>query len=314
MTFPFARLQTGVGPHGEVVVTKTFTNYRYSVTMGMDGAIKVRHGDWLSKYSAAIYNDFKHIHEFARMDRSGKLSPIRNVNLIIAGETIYHMPTYKKMHPMRMDALELTASPLSEPQKKEAVVQMLKGDFGLQGERLHVLEEAAHLVHYGETGVELAEIAGLIAEGAVFVTVVQGVSAALTSIMVGIAILNANETDTKLAGMQAIGYALTAWAFGDPIPGYPASLRANFSAFPGKQAIPRVEAAWKEAAAATVRNLEAEAAKKRVQKRSYQIYWQALGGGDRKKLVRLLMEARAEELRGVEQMSFWGLDPDKYPN
>jgi hypothetical protein len=27
-----------------------------------------------------------------------------------------------------------------------------------------------------------------------------------------------------------------------------------------------------------------------------------------------LMEARAEELRGVEQMSFWGLDPDKYPN
>jgi hypothetical protein len=282
--------------------------------MRTDGAIKVKHGDWLSKYSAAMYNDFKHIHEFGRMDASGNLRRIRNVNLIIAGETIYHMPTYRKMHPMRMDAIELTGSPLSEQQKTEAVVQMLKGDFGLQGERLHVLEEAAHLVHAGETGLELLEIAGLIGEGAVAVTVVQGIAAALTPIAVGIAVLNANETDTKLAGMQAIGYALTAWAFGDPIPGFPAQLKANVSSFPGKQALPRLEAAWNESAKATVGNLEAQVVKKRVKKRSYQIYWQALGEGDRRKLARLLMEARAEELSGVQRMSFLGLDPDKYPN
>ena len=55
-------------------------------------------------------------------------------------------------------------------------------------------------------------------------------------------------------------------------------------------------------------------AKKRVHKRSYQLFWQALGEGERKRLSRMLMEVRAEELRGVERDSFWGLDPDGYPN
>jgi hypothetical protein len=315
MTFQtHPRPSASKGPRGEVVVTKTYTNYRYSVTMGTDGAIKVKHGDWLSKYSAAMYNNFEHIHEFGRMDSAGKLRRIRNVNLIFAGETVFHMPTYRKAHPVTADVVEIIASPLSEQQTKQAVVDMLKADYGLRGERLKILEEAAHIAHAGETAVELAEIAGLIAEGAVAVTVIQVVAGALTVIAVGIAILNANETDIKLAGIHAIGYALTAWAFNDPIPHYPSSLKENVSRFPGKQALPRLEAAWNDAAAATVRNLEAEVAKKRVRKRSYQIYWQALGGNDRRKLARMLMEARAEELNSVQRDSFWGLNPDKYPN
>ena len=76
----------------------------------------------------------------------------------------------------------------------------------------------------------------------------------------------------------------------------------------------RVEQAWKDTCDATVRNLKAEVAKKRVHKRSYQLFWQALGEGERKRLARMLMEVRAEELRGVERDSFWGLDPDGYPN
>jgi hypothetical protein len=35
---------------------KTYTDWRYSVTMRTDGAIHVKHGDWLSKYSAAMYS------------------------------------------------------------------------------------------------------------------------------------------------------------------------------------------------------------------------------------------------------------------
>jgi len=151
--------------------------------------------------------------------------------------------------------------------------------------------------------VQLAEIAGLIAEETVLATAataLQGISALLTPIMLGIAMLNANDTDKKLAGMQAIGYTLTAWAFGDPIPGYPASLRANYSAFPGKQALPRVEDAWRITAEATVRNLEEAAAKKRVKPERYRLFWQAIGS--------------AEELRGVQKDSFWGLKPEGYPN
>ncbi|MBZ5626501.1 MAG: hypothetical protein LAQ69_48635 [Acidobacteriia bacterium] len=269
-------------------------------------------------YSAAMYDgDFTRVREFGRLDKSGRLRLVHNLNLIFAGETIYHIPTYKKAHPLRMDGIEVKASPLSEEQKKKVIVDTLKADFDLKGERLKVLEHAAHYVHGADTAVELVEIAGWIAEGtalAAAASVLQLVSALLTPIAIGIAILNANETDKKLAGMQAIGYSLTAWAFGDPIPPFPSSLRANFSNFPGQQALPRVEQAWTEASEATVRNLEAEVLKKRRHKKSYRDFWQALGSGDRKKLARLLMEARAEELHGVERMSFWALDPEGYPN
>lgn len=43
--------------------------------MRTDGAIHVKHGDWLSKYSAAMYNDFTHVHEFGRMDRMACCGP-----------------------------------------------------------------------------------------------------------------------------------------------------------------------------------------------------------------------------------------------
>jgi hypothetical protein len=314
---PNERLNTLKGPHGEVIVTKTFSNWRYSVTMRTDGAIHVKHGDWLSKYSAAMHNDFTRIYEFGRMDKSGKLRPIHNVNLIVTGETIYHVPTYKKAHPLVADVMEIKASPLSDEQKNKIILDTLKAEYHLQGERLEILDHAAHLSHDAHTALELAEIAGLIAEEsalAAATTALGMISALLTPISIGIAVLDANETDKKLAGMQAIGFALTAWAFDDPIPHYPLSLRTNVSSFPGKQAVPALEQAWRAASDATVRNLEATVAKKRVHKESYQIFWQAVGSGDRKKLVRLLMEARAEELSGVQRDSFWGLRPEGYPN
>lgn len=236
------------------------------------------------------------------------------MNLIFAGETVYHIPTYRKTHPMRMGAIEVTVSPLTAEQKKKIVLDTLKHEYDLQGERLEWLDHAAHIAHGTDTAVEIAEVASLIAEGTAAATALQLMAAVLTPIMIGIAILNAADTDKRLAGMQAIGYTLTAWAFGDPIPPFPRSLRANWSSFPGKQALPRVEQAWKDTSDATVRNLEAAVAKKRVHTRSYQLFWQVLGEGERKRLARMLMKVRAEELRGVERDSFWGLDPDGYPN
>ncbi len=68
---------------------------KYHVRVEDNGAIHVGPGDWLSKYSAAIHDgDVTQIREFARMGPDGRLRPIRNVDLIYAGETIYHIPTY----------------------------------------------------------------------------------------------------------------------------------------------------------------------------------------------------------------------------
>jgi hypothetical protein len=166
-------------------------------------AIHVKHGDWLSKYSAAMYNDFTHVHEFGRMDKNGLLRPIHKVNLIFAGETVYHIPTYRKTHPMRMGAIEVTVSPLTAEQKKKVVLDTLKHEYYLQGERREWLDHAAHIAHGTDTAVEIAEVASLIAEGTAAATALQLMAAVLTPIMIGIAILNAADTDKRLAGMQA---------------------------------------------------------------------------------------------------------------
>ena len=324
-----ARLSTHRGPHGDILVTKTYTNFEYSVTMRTDGAIEVKHGDWLSKYSSAMYNDFKHIHEFARVDKKGNLKKIHAVNHIFAGETIYHLPTYNELHPMRMDAIDITASPLSDEQEEKIIRDTLKDDYGLQGERLEWLVEIAHRYHEAETiGVEIphmiAESAEWITEetaiGATIGSVVTGiglVGAALTCVMIGIEILNANDTDKKLAGMQAICYAVPAWAFGDPIPGFPSSLRRNFMSGigPGKYGLDRVIPAWNDACDNVVRNMEKKVRDRGRSKESYQNFWQAIGQFDRKTLIRRLMDSRAEEINhDVERMSFMALDPDGYPN
>ncbi len=323
-----AKLSTHRSPNGGIVITKTYSNFLYRVTMRTDGAIEVKHGDWLSKYSAAMYNDFTRVHEFARMDKDGNLKKIHSVNHIFAGETIYHLPTFNQAHPMRLDPVEITASPLSDEQEEKIMVDTLKEDYDLQGERLEWLEEIAHWSHGIETTAEVGEIvaeaAGWIVEETALavgvgaaVTALQMVSAALTPIAIGIAVLNAIDTDKRVTGMQAIGYALTAWAFDDPIPGFPASLRRNYMAGigPGTYGIQRVEPAWQDAADATVRNLEEKVRKRNRSKESYQLFWRAIGKGDRKELVRRLMEARAKEISSdVERMSFQGLNPDDYPN
>src|SRR5215813_14337052 len=113
-----SKLNAMKGSYGELIITMTYSNFLYTVTMTKEGAIKVKHGDWLSKYSSAMYNDFTRVHEFARMDKSGKLKKIHAVNHIFAGETIYHIPTYSYAHPLTMDTIDIQASPLSDEQKE----------------------------------------------------------------------------------------------------------------------------------------------------------------------------------------------------
>jgi hypothetical protein len=70
------------------------------------------------------------------MDNNGLLRPIHDVNLIFAGETVYHIPTYREAHLMRMGAVEITVSPLTSEQKEKVVLDTLKHDDDLQGKRL----------------------------------------------------------------------------------------------------------------------------------------------------------------------------------
>ena len=287
--------------------------------MQLNGAIKVQLGDWLSKYSAAIHDDFTHVDEFARKDRtSNSLLPIHNVNLIIAGETIYHKPThraYKQSHALHMDEQEIGGF-ISDEQKTKIIVDTLKNDNDLQGVSLELVETAAHGTEWTDSGVKTATILGELAgwsADCVATSVLEYAALAATPIAAGIGILNATKREEKIAGMQAIGFALTAWVFGDEIPSYPPKLAVRYTRVHGKTELISVQQAWKAASDAIVRNLEAEAVKKRRSKESYQLYWQTLGGFDRMKLIQLMTEVRAEELSEQEKPNFWGLSCGDYP-
>jgi hypothetical protein len=72
------------------ILPKTFSGGGYQVTVNADRSILVKQGDWLSKYTMAIWGDFKpeHIAAFKRKI-GGVYRPIDNPNLIRTGETLY---------------------------------------------------------------------------------------------------------------------------------------------------------------------------------------------------------------------------------
>ncbi len=69
---------------------KTFSRGGYEVTVDRDRSIKVKEGDWLSKYSMAIWGDFDHIKNFSTMI-DGRPAAVPNPDLIKTGDILYHM-------------------------------------------------------------------------------------------------------------------------------------------------------------------------------------------------------------------------------
>jgi hypothetical protein len=68
---------------------KTFSGGGYDVTVNADRSIKVRPGDWLSKYSMAIYGNFDHIKKFKEKIGT-QYRDVPNPDLIKVGDTLYH--------------------------------------------------------------------------------------------------------------------------------------------------------------------------------------------------------------------------------
>ncbi len=82
--------------------------YRYkkfTLNIESDGAIVVNPDDSLSKYSAAIHNDFIHVFEFGRKDSNGAMQIINARNSINANETIFHIPTATGRAPVNLPQL-----------------------------------------------------------------------------------------------------------------------------------------------------------------------------------------------------------------
>jgi hypothetical protein len=280
-----------------------YRNGRYQVDVGKDGAIKVHAGDWLSKYSAAMSNTYWRVHEFGRMGGIN-VEPIRNVNLIRAGEIIYHIPTYlKSKQPGRpMQPLHFPSVPDSV--KKEIIKNTLATEFNLRGDNLSVLNKAIDIIGYTDNALSLAEIAGLIAESGAVSTLAAGTSLLSTILFpVGavIAVLNAWEAGQRLAGMASVAYTVTAWAFDDPIPGLPPRVQRNITLSGLANEIPAYQKAWREASSSALRGLAEMVAKKHdASKNSFQIVFRAVGDDNRRNLSQAVLKGFAKDLSPID--------------
>ena len=79
---------------------RPFTGGGYQVMVNADRSILVKQGDSLSKYSMAIYGNFKRIDKFWRK-RNGSLKRVmdENKDLILTGESLYHPDPLPKEPP-----------------------------------------------------------------------------------------------------------------------------------------------------------------------------------------------------------------------
>jgi hypothetical protein len=276
---------------------------KWEVRIGADGEIRVAPGDWLSKYSAVLHDNFYDLSEYMRQNGNGQFVEIADKNLIRVGESIYHIPTFLEF--FRKNSLPAPVVPhprqLTPEEKAKLTTDFAKSNFNLQGERGQAFSDAVTKLGYVDNALSLADIAGLIAEGTVIAGAATAISVAsvfLGSVADVINFLNALETGARMTGMRAVCYATVAWAFGDPSPTFSPQLKRNIEAG-GLNELPKHTRAWADAAASTVpalteaslgrmksagektRNVLIEAAKGRIR---------LAGGENRKETCRFLMK------------------------
>ena len=210
-----------------------------------DGAIKVKAGDSLSKYSMAMYGDFKHIHEFARrLTPGGALQPIKNVNYIQTGWTIYHMPTATVEY-VEQDPGSSGPSggvPMTRQQVRDEVERMLIDDYRFEGgiaryaaetigDRIYKNRIATGLC---SPAIVVAEATGMLGPAAALgLGTLTGVLGAVLGVVGALLALWSNRSyNIKQNGIRGVAYAIVAWSFEDPPPQFPENIRKNLSSHP----------------------------------------------------------------------------------
>lgn len=209
-----------------------------------DGAILVKQGDWLSKYSYAVYHNYTTLKYFSRKEGENCYKEIINKELIKTGETIYLRD--KNKLPKLQDPSCGIGDPAGKPVDLDKMLDDLQEKAHLPGrykmwlnkllQPLNNTGDAAALteimtdlevicLRYNRLaplakGVGLTNsVAGLFADAFGFIGIVMFT-------MDGIeAIVNAQDFGLRMTGLRAIAFAITAWASGDAPPPYPTTYK-----------------------------------------------------------------------------------------
>jgi hypothetical protein len=284
---------------------KEYENGIYSVAIQNEkGAISVKKGDWVSKYSAAIYNDFTRLFEFGRMEGTAMPVVIKDPDKIYAGETIYHLGDYYKS---KKDSIPNAKDiKLTHQQKKKLIIRTLQADYNLKGQNLKIIDSALNILGKTSDALSIAEATTLLTEGSMLAGVASGIGFASTMLFpVGgvIMLQNANETRERLYGLRGIAYTITAWAFDKPIPkGSPKYI--GFSKGLSARDLNRLHKAWKDVSLYTIKWLQNEARGKKVQEKSLKLLYRALADDGPRKLCLKIRKGMENKLDHIGKI-FW---------
>jgi hypothetical protein len=276
---------------------------RYSVEVVADGAIRVKTGDWLSKYSAAINDNFWQVNDFGRLTKRG-MEPVANPNMIIAGETLYHIPTYVAKRAPGRPAPAVTL-PVPEVQRKDLIIGALRRQFHLSQSTWDLIGDWITYIGLADNVVSITEVVA-----AIFLVAMEGlltVVSAPLAIVAGtlggfgnlLGIVQSTAAGQKWVAMASVAYTLTAWTFGDPIPSFPEGRRKLLREAGQEDRIAGYEEAWRAASQATQKQLAVILSRGVDEEQLRALYLVALGQ-DRRTFCAALLGALSEEL-----VSFW---------
>ena len=270
----------------------TYANGGYTVTVASDGAILVKSGDWLSKYSMAIHNDFDHCEGyFGRRvpPRTGPVQVITEIDLIDAGETIYYLPTYEESNPPAdKPKNELT------PEQKRKLVKQLAEKHQLTRQQTILLMRILNSGRLAQAGLSLAGVMEVITLPALgFAGPIAGALLGFVAAVIGL--YNARNYSLKLAAWRAVPYAITAWAFNHNKPTLPSGMETAIKKGTQPQDLERYRNVWTSSVNQTYSRLRAQCAQKSVNESALKEVYRALGKDDPKLVALLLMDALADE-------------------
>jgi peptidoglycan hydrolase-like protein with peptidoglycan-binding domain len=217
----YGTLRRLVEIHNEpaLVSPKTYVRgYRdmYKVEVGIDGRIFVQPGDWVSKYSAAMYGDYWHIQEFGRME-NGQMTRLANPDMIRAGEVIYHLPTWQAFMNGKTKVQPPPAPPLPLEMKKQITDSAIGHDFRMPGDNgVKLLKRLAEWMKWAEPVVDVLTIIQAIAETASDAFAM--VKVAVDTYKAFADLCDAWDSGELVYALRGAAYSITAWAFNETCP------------------------------------------------------------------------------------------------
>lgn len=297
-------------------------NRKFSVEVAADGAIQVRRGDWLSKYSAAMYNDlFCYEGVFGRLQPDGGMQEIVNHDLIREGETLYHIPTWFFFHEKKK-----VPEPQPKPRPPEEVKRILeeiKKNHDPKGDDLAGLEWLNRIAGLGRAGLQVVEIFGLVAVAPPAAGIAGLIGAVTTPIAAAFALNRADNMFPDFAGVVSVGYTTAAFAWGERTPpSFSAQLQRNGrDSLVSANIMTRARTRWNDESSRTVTQLQGLAGRAQANVDSLRAALQISVGpasetkqARQQKLFQQTSRSLIEKLSGFDKRSsLVALDGLRYP-